>query len=286
VLLAAHGAQTGRTLRSEAAFWAALAVVCLLLIAGVVPWFWDLPFLAKVQFPWRLMIVVEFAAISALCLMDWRAIAVRPSAWPLRIRLAAGLFALAFLVVLPALDIMAAGIRFRIQDTRDRHEAPADLKQFQPAGYPRRPDAAYADLNLGLVEDVPPIACTPVARLCRVEEGRFGNLRIEIDADAPTEVVVRRFYYPFWRLTPALPVGPTETLRLVSFTGPPGHQVWRLERTAVAEEKAGWVVSGLSLVVLLGLLVWDLRSARWPRAMTPSRHSAPRPASPGVLGAG
>jgi hypothetical protein len=138
------------------------------------------------------------------------------------------------------------------------------MKQFQPAGYPRREGGAYADLNLGLVEDVPPIACTPVARLCRIEEGPFGNLRIEIDADAPTDVVVRRFYYPFWRLAPALPVGPTETLRLVSFTGPPGHHVWRLERTAVAEEKAGWIVSGLSLLVLLGAVVWGVRGKVWP----------------------
>jgi hypothetical protein len=269
VLLAECGAQARRKAdgarRREAAFWAALAVVCLLLIAGAVPWFWDLPFLAKVQFPWRLMIVVEFAAISALCLMDWRALAGRPSAWPARIRVAAGLLGLAALAVLPALDIMVAGIGFRIQDTHDRYEAPADLKQFQPAGYPRRLDGGYADLNLGLVEAVPPIACTPAARLCRADAGPFGSLRIEIDADQATEVVVRRFYYPFWRLVPALPVGPTDTLQLVSFVVPAGHHVWRLERAAVAEEKVGWVVSGLSLMALLGALMWGLRGKRWPK---------------------
>jgi len=30
--------------------------------------FWQLPELAKVQFPWRLLIAVDFALITALCL--------------------------------------------------------------------------------------------------------------------------------------------------------------------------------------------------------------------------
>jgi hypothetical protein len=40
--------------------------------------------------------------------------------------------------------------------------------------------------------------------------------------------------------------------------------VWRLERAAVPEEKAGWVVSGLSLVLLLGAVTWGLRANRRP----------------------
>src|SRR5262249_2869869 len=56
VALVARGKVPGGW-RSEAAFWALVCIVCLLLVAGAVPWFWQLPFVPKVQFPWRLMIV-------------------------------------------------------------------------------------------------------------------------------------------------------------------------------------------------------------------------------------
>src|SRR5262249_9916250 len=59
--------------RSEEAFWAFVCLLCLLFVAGVFPWFWQLPFSAKVQFPWRLMVVVEFAALTALCHTPWQA---------------------------------------------------------------------------------------------------------------------------------------------------------------------------------------------------------------------
>lgn len=291
-VLAARRSAAGRP-RAEPVFWALVTLVCLALVAGVVPWFWDLPHLAKVQFPWRLMVVVEFAALSALGLMDWRVLAARmragrPTAWPLRIGAAAGLLGLAALVVLPALAIMLAGIELRIQDTRDRYQPPASARQFQPAGYPQPPGSGETDLNLGPVESLPTIACTPAARLCRAEPGRLGSLRIEIDADAATEVVLRRFYWPFWHLAPAPsgltpPIAPTDTLRLVSFAAPAGHRVWRLERAAVAEEKVGWVVSGLSLVLLLGALVSGVRGSARLGVAKPTGQRMPHPVSPSVL---
>jgi hypothetical protein len=103
------------------------------------------------------------------------------------------------------------------------------------------------------------IACTPAARVCRAESRPFGSLDIDIDADMPTTVVVRRFYYPFWRLSPALPIAATEQLRLVSFVAPPGRNVWRLERTAVSAERASWAISGLSVVLLLAAVAFDAR---------------------------
>ena len=54
--------------RRELGFWVALGLACLILIAGLLPWFWDLPLVGKVQFPWRLLMVVEFASLTALCL--------------------------------------------------------------------------------------------------------------------------------------------------------------------------------------------------------------------------
>jgi hypothetical protein len=98
---------------------------------------------------------------------------------------------------------------------------------------------------------VPPIACTPASRICRITREPFGGLSAEIDGDAPTTVVLRRFYYPFWRLDPALPIAATDPLRLVTFIAPAGRHAYRLQRAMVPVEKTGWAISGLSLALLL-----------------------------------
>src|ERR1700687_1596024 len=90
---------------SEASFWTFVCIVCLLLIAGLLPWFWRIPFVAKVQFPWRLMIVVEFAIISAVCLMPW----------PVRSRALSYIFGVAIVAFVPGVAEMGRGIVQRAQ---------------------------------------------------------------------------------------------------------------------------------------------------------------------------
>ena len=248
-------AQSGRARwwRSEAAFWAFVCIVCLLLIAGVLPWFWQMPFVAKVQFPWRLMIVVEFAAITALCLAPW----------PARSRATSYIFIAAIIALGPGVGGMGSGIRFRVETALAQQDSPQDLNQFMPAGFPRKPDWGYADLGLEPLEGVPTIACVPQPRLCRTTDQRFGELGIEIDADVPTVVVLRRFFFPFWRLDPPLPLVATDPLRLISFTAPAGRHVYRLQHAAVGAEKIGWAISGLSLVLLLAWAAAAKRGIRF-----------------------
>jgi hypothetical protein len=238
--------------RSETAFWACVGIVCLLLIAGIPPWFWQMPFVAKVQFPWRLMVAVEFAIITSLCLMPW----------PVRFRLTRYVFIAAILALVPAVVALTSGISRRVDWSVAQREVPAELKQFEPAGFPQDPRGGYADLGLELLEGVPPIVCTPEARTCRVEATTFDELQIDIDAETRTEVVVRRFYYPLWRLDPPLPVTATDPLRQVTFAAPPGRHTFRLQRVAPSEEKIGWAVSGLSLVLLLAWAVAATTSGR------------------------
>jgi hypothetical protein len=101
------------------------------------------------------------------------------------------------------------------------------------------------------LKGVPAIVCKPEPRTCRVGAPTFDELQIDVDADTATEVVLRRFYYPLWRLDPLLPVAATDPLRLVAFTAPSGRHTFRLQRAAPSEERIGWIISGLSLVLLL-----------------------------------
>jgi hypothetical protein len=238
--------------QSEPAFWVFVGLLCLVFIAGLVPWFWQLPFAAKVQFPWRLMIVVEFAAITALSLAPWQG----------RARATSYIFIAALAVLAPGLGTMAAGIRHRVVQSQVEADPPQDLNQFMPVRYPQKTGAGYADLSLEPLQGVPTIACAPLARTCRATNDSFGRLRIEIDAEAPTTVVLRRFAYPYWRLVPDLPLTATDPLQLVSFTAPAGHGTFALTWAAVREERFGWLVSGFSLAVLA---LWALLLRRGHR---------------------
>lgn len=241
--------------RGGALLWAAVSLATLLLMSGVVPGFWQLPMVSRVGFPWRLLIVVEFAAITGLCLASWP---------PQRLARLALLLALAGFA--PALTVTARGIGARVE-MAIRGEAPPeqDAREYLPAGFPQRPDAGYADLDLDAVTKLPTIACDPEPRLCRAEPGRFGSLRLELEADAPTTVVLKRFAFPAWQLDPPLPLGATEPYRLISFTVPSGHHAFTLDRRMLPVERWGWAVGG----VALGLALLSL----WRRAASGTRRS-------------
>ena len=97
--------------------------------------------------------------------------------------------------------------------------------------------------------------------LCEVRCSLFRPVSIELDAEAPTTIVLRRFAYPYWRLVPDLPLTATDPLQLVSFTAPAGHGTFTLARADAQEEKFGWLVSGFS-VALLALWALVLRRGR------------------------
>ncbi|HZX85678.1 MAG TPA: hypothetical protein VFF19_19050, partial [Reyranella sp.] len=67
---------------------------------------------------------------------------------------------------------------------------------------------------------------------------------------------------PAWRLDAGFPLAPSEPLRLVSFTAPAGRTVARLDRAALPIERWGWVISGVSLLLLAGVTVRERSSAR------------------------
>jgi hypothetical protein len=229
--------------------WIAVAAGSLVLIAGLLPWFWDLPMIGKVQFPWRLMPVVEFALVTALCLVSFAGLR----------RLVIYFFAAAAIALVPGAAALAKDAARRMASRLDgialvRH----DVKEYQPRGY-KLAGRSYADLGLEHFTAVPLISCTPTAARCRATDESFGRLRVEIAADRPTTVVVRRFFFPAWRLDPALPIAASEPLRLVSFTVPPGQTIARLGRVMLPAEHWGLVISGVSLLLLA---VWVLVSAR------------------------
>lgn len=66
IVLALFLAGAAAVLACGGSRWAVGALAICALVAGVVPGLWDLPLLAKVQFPWRALMLVEFAVVTAL----------------------------------------------------------------------------------------------------------------------------------------------------------------------------------------------------------------------------
>jgi len=241
--------------RARTLFWAALCLASLVLMSGLVPWFWTaVPMLSKVQFPWRLLIVAEFAAITALCLLPWAS---------LRHALSFARRAVIVVVAVTA-GVIGSSVAQRIDHTLGgKGTPPQDAKEYLPAGFPLHDGSDYYDLGLEPVKAVPAIVCVPAPRLCRLSQEQFGNLRVEVESDAPTTVTVKRFFFPSWHLDPALPLSASEPFRLLSFSAPAGNHIYALQRSPLPEEKIGWTISGLSLVLLLAWAAMAWRRVRF-----------------------
>ena len=242
--------------RAPAVFFALVALVCLALMAGVVPWFWEVPLFAKVQFPWRLLVAVEFAVVTALSVASVDRLR-RPGLV---------LLAAAAIATVPALRVLVHDTGVRIAFNRTgRTLTQQDAKEYEPHGFPLGDSPSYEQLGLQPLAGVPLISCVPQPRTCQARAGRFGVLTVEVDADRPTSVVLRRFFFPAWHIEPEAVIAPTPDYRLVQFDASPGRQTYRLERRTLPAELWGWAISGTSLV-LLGL--WGLISRSSARRET------------------
>lgn len=232
-------------------FWVVLCLACIVLVSGLVPWFWRVPELAKVQFPWRLMTMVEFAAITAACTVDFGRLR-RPAVW---------LFALAALPLVQVEVLTVPSIVGVIAQTNRYMPLPrVEAKEYLPHGLPgvlEGDEAAWRQAT-----SAPLIACTPKPSLCRAMELPFGRLAVEVDADGPTQVVVRRFFFPAWRLDHGPTVVPSDPLQLVSFEAPSGHLAAQLSRRALPVERWSGAVSAAAWAVWL-LLLWRSRVVSW-----------------------
>jgi hypothetical protein len=230
--------------RSELLFWIAVGLASLCLMAGVVPWVWQIDLIARVQFPWRLMLIVEFATITGLCVAPLERLgsAVRYA------------FVAAAVAIVPAIVLIGFNAMARFEITQS--VAPLDqrdMKPNQPRGFPQDLRTRYDELGLTPLADTPLITCQPTATTCHAQDDRFGALTIEIESDRPTTVVVRRFFFPSWRLDDGLAIVPIYPYRLVSFVAPAGHGRFRLYQATLPVERWGWVIASASL---MAVLIW------------------------------
>lgn len=162
--------------------WALGAIAMCAIVAGIIPALWDMPILAKVQFPWRALLLVEFALATAVA----------------RSRLGVG-FSLAaaapvLLVSLQAASAPAPPSQWTLSTLAAQHP---EVREYLPSGAPpeRNTFSAWA---LDLARRQPPLVR---------------------DND---RTIAALFYFPAWQVRCAsgpAEAAPDPATRLLSYRG-------------------------------------------------------------------
>ncbi|RJG54235.1 integral membrane-like protein [Sphingobium terrigena] len=202
--------------------WRLITWVTGLASLGLIPFLWDLPLLGQVQFPWRLLAIVEFAAITAF-------MSARPQPWAARLAAILAVFAYGHWT----------------QRTVDSFSRPVDF----PALARDLPDAAEY-LPTGF--DGKLIRTTDRMMDLRQWQGLPRSDVVTVKRPGP--VTVGRAAFPIWQVERegvTIPsAGP-----ILHFVAPtPG--TYRIERVRLWQEKVG---ATISLIALLGLALLILR---------------------------
>lgn len=214
-------------------FWGFIACIAGASSMGFVPLVWDVELLAHVQFPWRLLAIVEFAAITAIAL---------------------GPYARRLLRLGIAVAVLPIMILFLMALSTIR--SPADLALIRET----RPDAPEY-LPRGLETDVTETQRRPDLTAFR-KLPRSRTLYVQ----QPGRVTIGHADFPVWQVVNEGKII-QHTGPLINFYAPkPGLYV--VERKVIITEIVGWMVSILTGIVLLILCLINPQ-----RGMSPSPKS-------------
>jgi hypothetical protein len=204
---------------SARSIWTFISLLAALAALGLVPFLWDIPPFAQAQFPWRLLGLIEFAAITAM--LDCR---------PKPILLGLGLGLVAFSYVRwtsEAAEYLTKPVPYAMIE-RDL----PDAAEYLPAGFDTK-----------LITDF-----VRKPELSEWRDIRSGN---EMVAETSGEVTMRRAAFPIWRVMRGDEVVPYKG-PVIHFQAQPGH--YRIERVTIWQEWLGLFVSIASLLILT--VIW------------------------------
>jgi hypothetical protein len=244
-----------------AAFWAMVALVTAAALAGLLPGLWTLPLMAKVQFPWRAMVVQDFALATLIGLAPTRATAGVP------------------LICLGAL-ILGNGLAL----ARDLASPQHQMAGVGAASFPTAIDAPEylpkGMLRMTADGPAPVVRLDALAALPLVQGGgavatetRGGGLHLVLTPGPGRTFIVRRFAFTSWQAVcdgHRVPVQAVGAGRLVSITAPAAAQACDLTIGATPQEQEGGWLALPSAALLIGYALWAaLAAPRRARSATP-----------------
>jgi hypothetical protein len=233
---------------------------------------WELvPFLPKVQFPWRLMVIVDFAVAATLVL----ALQSLRDASARRLVLIPAAACVLFLAKSADLSAEDYAAQWKLLADADRQALlqTAIATGHGPKEYLPSRVQLQRDELMEAVRDLERVAIDPAAGEARVTRWQARDIRLEVSLNRETGLQVRQFHYPGWVATldreeirlPVEAAGPAGLLRL---RVPPGHHHIHLQLQPLWREAAGVVISVTGLLLLIIVQV-----GRWRRAEGTARNT-------------
>lgn len=258
---------------SDRLFWAGATLLGLALMAGIIPALWSSGSpLARVQFPWRMLVILEFAGVTALCIGAAR----------LGRLAAGGLVALCALAGAPAFFVLAAAATpiQRLVTDADWRQGQRDLGMLRPDPgeyLPANHWLAHTAAGRADIDHVGRIVAS-VGRddlawgadggdvSVTTAIGPRCGLRLATTSGQGGLVVIRRFHFPAWSLVnraggDALHGEPHGPDRLLSFRIPPGEHAFDLTWRATPVERLSMIASALGWLLWLAAIL----ACRWRR---------------------
>jgi hypothetical protein len=231
------------------------------LIAGVFPMVWEWPGLKLVQFPWRALLLCEFTTVTLIVI---GALSMK------NLFMLAGTATLTFAYV--AFGLIAAHTIGRTWTRQQQAAAQIradfwDAPEYLPAGTRIEQGDGPDDVHVVLPRMALATATNPQAKV-DVSQTPDGGMTVIVSSAQPTQVNLRRFYFPHWQLydstgQPLAIVGDPRD-RVVRFRAPAGRSTLKLVVGTAPYEVLGKTVSIIALI-FLGVIssgVWLQRNLR------------------------
>jgi hypothetical protein len=251
----------------EMLFWAGVTVVSLPVMLGLIPWYWQIDPISKVQFPFRLMLVCDFAFVFSCTLyVAQRGLDLRRLPWaPAIVVMLAACVPLAHtgvsqLSVVPSRAALARATWEATDRDFDGFVPPQFYAARDPGlDFDRDRDPADSRYSAYATRALPMLEALPQTRL----EGTEGNvsadvsgskLVLAVNAKQPGAIVLRRFYFPDWIASDQdghrLEGEPTPD-GLVRFSVPAGTGRYVVAQDLPPSAQLGLAVSAAALLALV-----------------------------------
>ena len=255
-------------------FWIAVAGLAFAMMLPLARFVWDLvPPLQAIQFPWRFNTVLTFsmAILIALWARSLEPTASGLKAVPFFIACAvvigqslptlASYLALAGSPGAPSMDKMLVQFGPFSREAKEKVEAAKlgiDVTEYRPRWVPPEFLSQAEKLRKFLSEDRETTSIPKASRTTILSRGTR-HIVVGIDAPAGGWVTVAQFYYPGWRAAArdgsALSVRPSASTGLLEVEVPPGKRDIVVQLETGIEERIGWAISAISVVLLFVLAV-------------------------------
>jgi hypothetical protein len=260
---------TKESRRREDIFWLLTATVALFMMSAASKPIWQwVPLLQKIQFPWRIGTVLTVAA-TALVAHGIDALR-KPVRW-WSVSLLAALFGIVGYVGLETAKSAYWNVARGPAGPLERRQV-IDYGEYRPRQVPRHVFTVDRMRNMG--ENLPAASVVSGDGTVVVEEWRPRRITLTVEAATDVLIDIKQLYYAGWVAklrdgSQSFDVSPSTDAGLVSFGAPRGNYRVILTLDRGLEERAGQIVSVLSIGILV---FWSLR-----------RHASRQPAPSGQI---